>query len=95
MQKFVKGCKSGFLQISLHSRGEDLFFEINILRAISGNLFVTVTSITVENGILCFPEEGTRIRVSLRMPLMASERRLFNCNVQKLNHSLKKWCFSG
>ena len=61
-QKFVEGGHEiVFLQILRDSHGEDLFLEIDVLRATSRDLFVTVTSTMAENGILHFSEGGARI----------------------------------
>ena len=58
MQNLVEGERENdFLQISGDSCGKDLFLEINILRAVSGDLFVTNTSTIGENDI-CFSAGG-------------------------------------
>ena len=53
-----------------------IFLEINILRAILGDLFVTATSIRNENDILRFPEGAHALRIPLRTPLDATHLKL-------------------
>ena len=42
-------CKNDFLLISRDNRGKNLFLQINILSAISGDLFDTVISVMARN----------------------------------------------
>ena len=48
------------MAISWGIQGEDPFLVINILRAMSGDVSVTVTSILAENDFSHFPEENLR-----------------------------------
>ena len=50
-RNLLRGRENDFLQISQDSRNEDLFWGFNILRTISWDLFVAVTSTIAENDI--------------------------------------------
>ena len=84
MQKFVKGgggCENDFLQTLRDCRGENLFLEINVLRAISGDLFATVTSVMAENDISRFPEKNLRGRDAHRSSPLYVTSITIECNL--------------
>ena len=55
------GAKMPFRRFTQDCRNEDLFWRSNIVRAILGDLFVTVTTIMAENDIYLFLRESARI----------------------------------
>ena len=64
-----KGRKNAYLLILRDTCNEDLFLEINFLKAVLRDLFANISSTITENDVLRFPEENLRVEAHRRPSL--------------------------